>query len=78
MSVAKGTVEPGRVKRIGVSWLPPADFGVSDSPHSTALPLEGYGNCFHPLRGAIQKLLWDVSAEEDDRTQVAPQGNRLV
>ncbi|XP_064027990.1 cilia- and flagella-associated protein 74 isoform X2 [Pogoniulus pusillus] len=30
VSVAKGTVEPGRVKRIGVSWLPPADFGADD------------------------------------------------
>ncbi|NXP81991.1 CFA74 protein, partial [Ramphastos sulfuratus] len=32
VEAAKGTVEPGRVKRIGVSWLPPADLGVSDSP----------------------------------------------
>ncbi|NXG53803.1 CFA74 protein, partial [Psilopogon haemacephalus] len=30
VDAAKGTVEPGRVKRIGVSWLPPADFGADD------------------------------------------------
>ncbi|NXN14430.1 CFA74 protein, partial [Indicator maculatus] len=32
VDAASGTVEAGRVKRVGVSWLPPADFSVSDSP----------------------------------------------
>ncbi|XP_068014308.1 cilia- and flagella-associated protein 74 [Melanerpes formicivorus] len=30
VDAAKGTVEAGRVKRIGVSWLPPADFSADD------------------------------------------------
>ncbi|NXF91523.1 CFA74 protein, partial [Eubucco bourcierii] len=30
VEAAKGTVEPGRVKRIGVSWLPPAALGADD------------------------------------------------
>ncbi|NXN70066.1 CFA74 protein, partial [Himantopus himantopus] len=33
----KGTVERGQVKRIGVSWVPPADFRVSCSCYSTLL-----------------------------------------
>ncbi|XP_010080547.1 PREDICTED: uncharacterized protein CFAP74, partial [Pterocles gutturalis] len=34
---AKGTVERGRVKRISVSWVPPADFSANDPPLVTAL-----------------------------------------
>ncbi|NXR13262.1 CFA74 protein, partial [Semnornis frantzii] len=30
VEAATGTVEPGRVKRIRVSWLPPADLGAGD------------------------------------------------
>ncbi|NWX44800.1 CFA74 protein, partial [Steatornis caripensis] len=30
LDAGKGTIEPGQVKRIGVSWVPPADFRVSD------------------------------------------------
>ncbi|XP_054250799.1 cilia- and flagella-associated protein 74 [Indicator indicator] len=30
VDAARGTVEAGRVKRVGVSWLPPADFSADD------------------------------------------------
>ncbi|NXV95944.1 CFA74 protein, partial [Calonectris borealis] len=52
----KGTVERGQVKRIAVSWVPPADFDVSYSSYSVLLlTLEVCGSCLQ-LAGAIQKL----------------------
>ncbi|NXL03617.1 CFA74 protein, partial [Mesembrinibis cayennensis] len=37
IGAVKGTVEPGQVKRIGVSWVPPADSPVNDPLLVTAL-----------------------------------------
>lgn len=78
----KGTIEPGQVKCISVSWLPPADFRVSYSCYSMLLlKLQVRGSCFHRLVGAIQKLIFKMSAVRaalthwDDGTRVVTKGS---
>ncbi|NXE20007.1 CFA74 protein, partial [Ardeotis kori] len=43
VGAVKGTVERGQVKRIGVSWVPPADFDVSYGCYSVLLLTRAMG-----------------------------------
>ncbi|XP_010123969.1 PREDICTED: uncharacterized protein CFAP74 [Chlamydotis macqueenii] len=66
VEAVKGTIERGQVKRIGVSWVPPADFDVSYGCYGVLLLTRAVGgSSSHRLAGAIRKLVLDVSSADD-------------